>query len=103
MKHILLCVQCPIVQATDIYKQHVEEHNTGPSYGVKPLSRSDKPCYLGNLKKSPCFESSDFMNTGEGENEIVEEQRYFSNIISDAEIRTEREMGMKNGVPPMVS
>ena len=63
---------------------------TGPWYGVKPLTRNDKPCYLGNLKNLP---SSNFTNTGEGETEIVEEQQYSSNILADAEICTETEMG----------
>ena len=71
---------------TNICKQHVEEHRyTGPSYSVKPLSRSDQPHHLSNLNKAPGIES--------GEGEIVEEQQYSSNITADAEIHTETDMG----------
>ena len=64
---------------------------TDPASGVKPLNRSNKPCNFGNLTKAPSVESSDFMNTGEGE--TVEEQQYSSNIIPHTEIHIETDMG----------
>ena len=57
-----------------VYKHLQTAHRGKPYngllYGVKPLTRNDKQCYLGNLKKLP---SSNFTNTDEGETEIVEE------------------------------
>ena len=65
----------------------------GPIQGTKPIVRCETPQNLDNLKDAPRNNDNkglDFTNNATVE--VVEEQLYSSNIILDAEIRTENEM-----------
>ena len=64
----------------------------GPAHGSMPLDRSHSPQNLGNLKNAPgtSVNEDDFMNKNL---EVVEEQLYSNNIIPNAEINIETDMG----------
>ena len=66
---------------------------TGPAHGTRPIQRAKTPHNLGNLKTALGIDNTaeDFMNTPKLE--VVEEQQYSTNILPNAEVITESDMG----------
>ena len=66
---------------------------TGPGHGTRPIQRAKTPHNLGNLKTALGIDNTaeDFTNTPKLE--VVEEQQYSTNILPDAEVITESDMG----------